>query len=74
MFITEPEITVDEKRPNQRPGEAGAGKGQPPADFVYENGQIMLELLHRRAAEEERRSFVEGLRHLGGKARSTERM
>lgn len=43
-------------------------QARPPADFVYENGQIMLELLRRRAAEEERRSFVEGLRRLDGRA------
>jgi hypothetical protein len=41
-------------------------RARPPADFVYENGQIILELLRRRAAEEERRSFIEGLRRLDG--------
>ena len=44
-----------------RPRGAAAG---PPAEFVYDNGQIMLELLRGRAAEEERWRFVEGLRRL----------
>ena len=36
-----------------------------PAEFVYDNGQIMLELLRGRASEEERSRFVAGLRRLG---------
>lgn len=72
MLITETELAVGEKRPDWQAGAAGEGKGQPPADFVYDNGQIMLELLHRRAAEVERRSFVEGLRRLGDNTQGTE--
>lgn len=45
------------------PGEV-SGKSRPPAPFVYDNGQIMLELLRGRAEEEERRRFVAGLRRL----------
>lgn len=47
-------------------------KARPPVDFVYDNGQIMLELLRGRAAEEERRGFVEGLRRLRARARVLE--
>ena len=72
MLITETEIVVGEKRPDRQAGTTGEGKGLPPADFVYDNGQIILELLHRRAAEEERRRLVEGLRRLGRNAQSTE--
>ena len=46
-------------------GPQGAAATRPPAEFVYDNGQIMLELLRGRAAEEERWRFVEGLRRLG---------
>jgi hypothetical protein len=48
-----------------RPRGAGAGAARSPAEFVYDNGQIILELLRGRAAEEERWRFVEGLRRLG---------
>jgi hypothetical protein len=52
----------------RRPGPRGANAvvASPPAEFVYDNGQILLELLRSRAAEEERRRFVTGLRRLGG--------
>lgn len=40
----------------------------PPAEFVYDAGQIVLELMRVRAAEEERRRFVAGLRRLDGGA------
>ena len=45
---------------------AVAGGALPPAEFVYDNGQIMLELLRGRAAEEARRRLVEGLSRLRG--------
>jgi hypothetical protein len=47
------------------PSTAGARKA-PPTAFVYDNGEIMLELPSARAAEEARRRFVEGLRRLRG--------
>jgi hypothetical protein len=46
-------------------GPQGATATRPPAEFVYDNGQIMLGLLRGRTAEEERRHFVAGLRCLG---------
>ena len=48
--------------PARPPGAAATRK---PAEFVYDNGQIMLELLRGRDAEEERWHFVAGLRRLG---------
>jgi hypothetical protein len=44
---------------------SAAGTAQPPAEFVYDNGEILLELLRGRAAEEERRRFAAGLQRLG---------
>jgi hypothetical protein len=43
-----------------------------PAEFVYDGGQIMLELLRGRAAEEERRRFVAGLRRIDVRANREE--
>lgn len=39
-----------------------------PAEFIYDSGQIMLELLRGRAAEEERLRFVAGLRRMDVRA------
>jgi len=55
---------VGEEAPHADLSGAGAVKASPPADFVHDNGQILLELLRGRAAEEERRRFVTGLRRL----------
>lgn len=41
-----------------------ASPGRAPAEFVYDGGEIMLELLRVRAAEEERRRFVAALRRI----------
>jgi hypothetical protein len=38
-----------------------ASPGRAPVEFVYEGGEIMLELLRGRDAEEERRRFVAAL-------------
>ncbi len=61
-------IAGGEERLARLAGVSADHRARPPADFVYENEQIILELLRRRAAEEERRSFVESLRHLDGHA------
>jgi hypothetical protein len=53
---------------------AVTGKAGPPADFVYDSGQIILELLRGRAEEEDRRRFVEALRRLRGAAGLTEEL
>ena len=50
----------------QTPDAPGAGKARAPAYAAYDNGEIMLELLRARSAEEGRRRFVEGLRRLRG--------
>lgn len=42
----------------------GVVKTRPPAEFVYDNGQILLELLRERADAEDRRRFVSSLRRL----------
>jgi hypothetical protein len=45
--------------------EAGAVGARPPSEFVYDDGEIILELLRaREGEEEERRRFVEGLGRL----------
>jgi hypothetical protein len=54
---------AEETRPAAPPREV-SGKSRPPDPFVYDNGQILLELLRGRAEEEERRRFVAGLRRL----------
>ncbi len=43
---------------------AANSHARPLGAIVYDSGQILLELLQRRAAEEERRRFVAGLRRL----------
>jgi hypothetical protein len=50
------------RTPGAKP--AANSHARPLAAIVYDNGQVLLELLQSRAAEEERRRFVEGLRRL----------
>lgn len=45
-----------------------AGKPRLPAEFIYDGGQIIIELLSARAEEEEKRRFVERLRRLDSRA------
>jgi hypothetical protein len=49
-----------------RVGAAVNDRLRPPAVFVYNDGQIMLELLLARAEEEDRRRFITGLRRPDG--------
>ncbi len=49
-------------RPAAKP--AANSHARPLAAIVYDNGQILLELLQSRAEGEEKRRFVAGLRHL----------
>lgn len=51
----------EEQQP-RHPRAGGVGKAGPPAEFIYDNAQILLELLRGRAEKEDRRRFVAGLR------------
>jgi len=44
------------------PARAGGGrKAGTPAEFIYDNAQILLQLLRARSEEEDRRRFITGL-------------
>lgn len=44
------------------PTRAGGGrKAGTPAEFIYDNAQILLQLLRARSEEEDRRRFIAGL-------------
>src|SRR5215208_419731 len=47
---------------------------RPPAEFVRDNGRILLELLRGRAQADDGRSFVSALRRLRGGAETPEKM
>ena len=57
-----------EEKPSPDRQKRAAPVRSPPADFIYDGGQIMLELLRVRAAEEERRRFVAALRRIDVRA------
>ena len=67
-MITEMSATAGVGEEVTSPDKSGAGtcKGLTPADFVYDNGQILLELLRGRADVEDRRRFISSLRRLHG--------
>lgn len=65
-MTTETNVHVprDEEAPAPILSAAGSSKARPPADFIYDGGQIILELLQRRAEEEDRLRFITALRRL----------
>lgn len=56
-----PRSRAEKKSKPPAPRSDGQGKAGPPAEFIYDNAQILLQLLRARSEEEDRRRFVAGL-------------